>query len=162
MRGDTLALGILTAAAAASAFASRGARARAGRFILTLKPGTKVYHGTNANEDFESLDGMSWVSRSPKVAAWFAQEWRGGQRPRILTFRVTEPYRLEILDDMQHLEEVSEALGDPAGSHDLAEAFCAQRGVDGWIVRHNYGQDRDDILLCDPSGLELVGVQAVP
>lgn len=162
MRGDLLTLGALMTVVAASAMTPHGAQARPGRFILTLKPGTIVYHGTNANRDFEVLDGPAWVTRSPKTAAWFAREWRDGQRPRILTFRLTEPYRLEILDDLDHLEEISESLGDPVGSHELAESFCAMRGTDGWIVRHNYGPNQDDILLCDPSGLELVDVGLVP
>ena len=164
MRGDTLTLGILTAAAAASAWSRRGARARPARFFLTLKPGTKLYHGTRGSGDFDELWPVSWVSRSRDVAAWFAKEWRGegeGGSPKILTFRVTEPISLELLDDHDHLEEVMEELGDPVGTSEMAEAFCAQRGVGGWIVRHNYGPNQDDILLCDPSSLAFMGVEAV-
>jgi hypothetical protein len=142
----------------------RGTANRRGRFILTLKPGTLVYHGTSSTRQFDKLQGPAWVSRAKNIADWFAREWRDGQPAvgsRILTFRTTRPMRLEVLEDLDHMERVMERLGDPVGTHEMAQAFCAARGVDGWIVRERYGPRKDDILLCETRALKYVGSEAV-
>lgn len=135
----------------------RGTANRRGRFILTLKPGTLVYHGTSSTRQFDRLQGPAWVSRAKDIADWFAREWRDGQPAvgsRILTFRTTRPMRLEVLEDLDHMERLMEQLGDPVGTHEMAQAFCAARGVDGWIVRERYGPGKDDILLCETGALK--------
>ena len=157
MRGDLLAVGLVGLAAVAGARPRGGAAVR--RVVKTLPAGTIVYHGTASEAEFTSLRGPAWVTTRRAVAQWFASEWHGYGRRRILRFRLRAPVRLQLIPDLDTLELVSENLGVWGGSEEISSAFCARGGVHGWIVPDNYGPMQDDILLCDTSVLELLDIE---
>jgi hypothetical protein len=119
----------------------------------SIRRGTRLYHGTSAEEDFE-LPSPAWFSDSPGPAREF-QRWHEGTRPRTLEFvvRKTIP-RLVLIEDNPAMNLFALWLEDRSGiSHrgdvqSMAEATC-DAGYSGWHIPDNY-VDGSDTLICEP------------
>jgi hypothetical protein len=129
---------------------------------VTLKKGTRLFHGTSTEERWEIDDiGMVpfWVSEDRAVAEWFT-EWHGGDHPRVLVFELTEDLpdlvRLRGLEDMKQWLEFIGVDPECWGPQEAAYATCEHAG--GWLLENNY-ETGHDILLCDTTGLELIAVE---
>lgn len=131
-----------------------------------FKVGDLVYHGTSVDEDFEDLRGPAWVTDSKAVAKNFVG-WNGGSKPRILTYRVTAEPKLVVADGEREFQDMLEWVDEETGRelslgwdpHELADAVCSIRGVDGWHLPTNFPEG-SDTLLCDPGRfLALVNVE---
>ncbi len=124
-----------------------------------LYAGTTLYHGTSS-EDFdeteESLEPPTWFSEGPKAASWFASGYQGGDKPRLLTFKVTDPYRLLLIQNRQTISDLEEYYGvEISDTTQMAEDICSRFNVSGWIIPRNY-PDGSDILLCNLAGIEYI------
>jgi hypothetical protein len=126
----------------------------------TLRAGTTVYHGTGSDVDFTELEGPAWVSTSRSVAQWF-RGWHGGERARVLEFKLVADVNLRSVYSSEEFQEMIEGLGlEPEDEiREIADALCTQTPYEGWIIPNNY-PDGDDILLCNPeSVLEFVKIE---
>lgn len=134
-----------------------------------LRKGALVYHGTDAEDDFDLLEGPSWVTNNLKTATSFVTWGKRGGLRRVLTFRVTQPPRLAIArtkDDFRSFVEwvVAETgLDEPTTGYELAEMICdSPLGIDGWHIPNQYGPDASDTLICTPDQfLELVAIDEI-
>lgn len=133
---------------------------------VSIPKGTLLYHGTQAEDDFEDLDGPAWLSTSEATARRFVA-WNGGEgTPRVLVYRVDRriPTLAQVLEegDMATLRRVLDPDEETYSPGELAEAACA-RGYNGWNIPHNYGYGASDTLLCDPARwLTRVETKAAP
>ena len=130
--------------------------------MLTLRKGTRLYHGTSAEEDFDVPNGPAWFSDASEVADRFSRG-RPGPRQRVQVYRVARGgLRLPEVADLADLRRlVARAAGrrwrDPYEVEDfvegmsvdeMADAVCGH--YDGWWIPDNYGPGHGDILLCEP------------
>jgi hypothetical protein len=89
----------------------------------TLRPGYRLYHGTNAEFADAEIQGPAFFSEKPRVARWFVN-WHGesdpvpygqklGAHARVVTYRVTTPLRLLLIPDKPTFDEItSEVLAE--------------------------------------------------
>lgn len=105
----------------------------------TLRPGTRLYHGTagDFDERSERLIPPAWLSEVAAVARNFA-DWRGKTNVRLIEYRVTEPIRLVVLPDKETMWEIGEEFGVDSGDVEELADWVSRQGYDGWIVPDNY------------------------
>lgn len=140
--------------------------------ITVIPAGTRLYHGTAAEDEFEELIGPAWVSESEIVARKFGDipepaktRWiSAGRRPRILDFVAERDLELATIRSSQDFMQLARVTDPEEYDFDASElsAFACEDGYDGWIVPGNYGEDGSDIMLCDPGDvLEYLGSRAL-
>jgi len=125
--------------------------------MLTLKCGTKLYHGTSLDFDPAGISAGSWFSTSQSVAEYFAKRFPLGDEEayRLHEYELTEDVDLPDFYDRQSFEAYLEEQG--------IEAFCSEElvegilsaGLPGWVIPNNY-PDGDDIMLGTISALQFV------
>lgn len=128
----------------------------------TLKAGTALYHGTDADfeEDCERLDGPAWVTSSKAVATYFAKRSNVGGTRRIIEYVLTEDLTLPDIYTQREMLDFAEAHGIELDGVEEMRDSVAMSGQPGWILPHNY-PDGDDILIVDTSVLEFRGTQSL-
>ncbi len=117
---------------------------------FTLKRGTTVYHGTDSEDFDERADELQtpfWVSDSPEVAKYFGTGYQGGNKPRILTYTMTDDVNLIVIRDSEDINEIHELAGSSGDPRELADFVCSRLGYGGWIIPDNYPEGAD-IMLC--------------
>lgn len=118
---------------------------------ITIRRGTNLYHGSNAEWNGSNPNPPFWVSDSRDVAEWFATWKDDDGEPTLYTYQADHDLTLVAMHDRSDMEEVAERLhldgaDDPT---EFAEEICRHLGLDGWIIPNNY-QTGADIMLCNP------------
>jgi hypothetical protein len=138
-----------------------GSSARAhipGLRTMTIPKGTRLYHGTQAEESFRIPNGPAFFSDNEAVAHEFVDWHEAGGPRRVLTYRVTRPisrlWRIEGKTDMVALiQRIEEETGSESGlsGSEMAESVCdaAYGKWNGWNIPNNY-DNGSDTMLCDP------------
>ncbi|RLB39820.1 MAG: hypothetical protein DRH30_09260 [Deltaproteobacteria bacterium] len=119
--------------------------------LFEMPEGTRLYHGTSAEDDFsDDIDGPFWVSDGVGVAKKFIGI--RGPRPRVMVFEAESDIQLvdwSSLDAIQtFVERYTGGEFDEYSAHELSEIVC-EAGYDGWAIPNNYPEGAD-IMLCDP------------
>ena len=147
--------------------------------IVTLEPGTSVWHGTSSPVRFQQTwpDERRlpvWVSDHWSVADQFAKGWSPGPRSRVIELCVVEPIRLLLVDNPVDFQEISGGTCDqPPGWRGRERQACATMswwGAEGWVWPDYYGRGGEewfedeagaDMLICSPEKLAVVDVRSL-
>lgn len=116
----------------------------------TLRPGTRLYHGTSGDFHPADLRTPAWFSDIPEATDFF-QTWnRGDGKPHRKVYIVTSPLRLLKIVDNDEMSELQERAGTD-DINDLAD-WVLRQGYAGWIIPDNYNPGAD-IMLGSVEGL---------
>jgi hypothetical protein len=120
-----------------------------------IPEGTILYHGTSAPKDWnvEDLDHGMWFANVRQTAEWFI-DWNDSEdnaNPRLITFRVTRPIELIVLDN-NNASDFEDYFGFyPFLSPQEVRDNFDTTNLEGWFIDSNYFGGSHDIFIKNPS-----------
>lgn len=117
----------------------------------SLPVGTDLFHGTSV-KGFKIPRGPAFFSDTYGVAKNFVNWHRGGKKPRVMRFEVTDEIpKLALIESKEDLEQIAEDLGGEVREDTQSRIdLVRMAGFDGWIIPNNY-PDGADIMLLEPA-----------